>query len=119
MWCCGLFLYGVTGESDAEFLEYFAVHLAEHDGGVYLATVKVRKLLKGTAAAVVRSAEQRESYEDFVGVEAGIASVEEGNLRALDRLNHRLWYELDLVGYSGKVLCCVEQEGSAGSEEFA
>ena len=86
---------------------------------MYLATVKVGELLKGAAAAVVRSAEQRESYEDFVGVEAGIASVEEGNLRALDRLNHRLWYELDFVGYSGKVLCGVEQEGCAGSEEFA
>ena len=56
MWYWGLFLYGVTGESDAEFLEYFAVNLAEHDGGVYLATVEVGELLKGAAAAVVRSA---------------------------------------------------------------
>lgn len=45
---------GFGGESDAEFLEYLAVHLAGHDGGVHLAAVEEGEAVEGAAAVVVQ-----------------------------------------------------------------
>jgi len=39
-----------TRQSDAEFLEDFAVHLAGHDGGVHLAAVEEGDAVEGAAA---------------------------------------------------------------------
>ena len=114
-----LLLYRVAGKSDAEFLEYFAVYFAEHYGGVYLASVELGELVEGAATIFVGRAEEREGYEDFVGVEARIATVEEGYLRALDGLYHRLGYELYFVGDACQVLRCVEDERCAGAQQFA
>ena len=48
-WLCLVFAHRFGGEADAEFLEYFAVDLAGHDGGVHLAAVEQRQGVEGAA----------------------------------------------------------------------
>ena len=43
-------------QSDAEFLEDFAVDFAGHHSGVHLATVEERQAVEGAAAVVVEEA---------------------------------------------------------------
>ena len=52
-----ILFYGVASEAHSKFLEYFAVHLAEEHGGVYLAAVEERQAGKRLAAVIVIDAE--------------------------------------------------------------
>ena len=117
MW--SVFSHGLGGETDAEFLEDLAVHFAGHDGGVHLAAVEHGQAVKGAAAVVVQQAEDGERDQHLVGVQARVAAVQHVDFGVLDGLYHFLRDELDAVVDAGKVLEGVEQQGSAGTEQFA
>ena len=72
-----VFLHRITSESYSEFLEYLAVNLAEHHCRMYLATVKLRKLLKCLAAVLVMYAEHRNGYKYLVSVKTWVMSMKE------------------------------------------
>lgn len=47
----------VASKSDAELAENLSVHLAEHDGGMYLTAAQFRELFKGQTAILVLDAQ--------------------------------------------------------------
>ena len=46
----------ITGQSDAQFSEYLAVHIGELDGAVHLASIEERKHRQGLLAVLVHGA---------------------------------------------------------------
>ena len=117
--CRSVLADGLTGEADAEFFEDFAVYLAGHHRGVHLAAVEEREAVEGAATVVVEEAQYRQGDQHFVGVQAGVAAVEHGDLGVLDGFDHFLRDEFHLVVDAGQVFECVEQQGGTGAEEVA
>ena len=64
-----LFLkHRLTGEVDAQLLENFLVHIAQHNRAMGLASAQLGKLLKSTTAVVVMNRQHRQSHKHLVGV---------------------------------------------------
>lgn len=100
---------GVGGEADAKFLEYLLVYFTEHDSGVYLAPLKLRKGFKGTTAVLVVQTQHGERYQHLVGVEAGIVTMEQNGLGVLDRLYVGLGNQFDTVVDASQMFGSIEQ----------
>lgn len=110
---------GIAGKAYSELFENFAVHFAEHFGGVHLTSAKLREDFEGPAAVFVIAREDGEGYEDFVGVQARVVAVQVFGLGVLYRLYEGLWDELEVVVDAGEVLDGVEEERGTGAEELA
>ena len=109
----GLFLpHRIAGKAAAELLEDFAIDLGEHDGGVYLTVAQLGQLLQCTAALLVVLREHAESYQYFVGMQAGVLAAEIFRLGLLNGDYHALGDELGLVVDTCEVFGGVQQQGS-------
>ena len=83
-----------------------------------LAAFELRQCFESLAAVVVVGAEHRKSHEYLVGVQSRVAASQIARLRVLDRFDHVLRYELDLMVDAGKMFEGVEQQGGARAGEI-
>ena len=86
---------------------------------MHLAALEFRKLRKGLAAVVILTAQNREGYEDLIGMQTRIVAVEILDLCLLDRLNHTLRDEPGLVVNAGEMLGRVYEQCSARTQQRA
>ena len=113
-----LFLHRLTRNADTEFLEDLTVNLGEHYGRVNLTAAKIRELFKSLLAVLVSIAENAESNEHLVSMKSWVLTTEIFNLRLLDRLNHALWNELNIMVNSCKMLCGIQDESRRTAEKL-
>ena len=107
-----------TGEANAQLLEYLMVNIAQHHGAMHLTTTQLGQLLQRAPAVVIVLREHRERHEHLVGMQSGVAATQITDFCMLDRLDHRLRYELHLMVDASQMLGDVEQESCAATEQL-
>ena len=110
-----LFPHRIASDTTAQLLEDFPVHLAEHDGAVHLRSLELRELGKSATAILVILGKDRDCHEHFICMQTRIVSAQIFNLCLLNRLNHALGDEIDIVRDACQMLGGIEQESSAAT----
>ena len=85
-----LFLHWVTGKSATKLLEYLAVNLAQHNGGVYLTAAQLGQLLQGFATFLVVVREYAQGYKHLVGMQTWVLTTQVFYLSLLNGFNQTL-----------------------------
>ena len=73
-------VYRFGGQIHAKFFKGFDIHIGEHDGGVYLAALKLGKLSQGFFCNRIRGSAHGQGNENLVSMETGIFASEIGSL---------------------------------------
>ena len=110
-----LFPHRIASDTTPQLLEDFPVHLAEHDGAVHLTSLELRELGKSATAILVILGKDRDCHEHFICMQTRIVSAQIFNLCLLNRLNHALGDEIDIVRDACQMLGGIEQESCAAT----